>query len=439
MHYPQVTRDRLHTIFVYLAIAALLLLGNIAQSATMTSFQSQKPARVFSSCAAPVSILAHKTLVQVAGLEDKKEFDEAFQLTLQTANSIDPNCRTRAALETTAASIKFRLGELTEAQQLSAKALNELHRFEDESEDIGVAEYLLGAVSDARGKIAEAEHQYLKAAHVFRALGNRSALRLARVYSDLAMLNLRANDLRHAELYLQKAIDSERLVKDSDTMERLARLDAVVHLSFKKGEYTEANRLNGLLLQAYATDMRVPAALRAHIYADRGGLMYATGHYAECLLNLNKSLDLYRMDAGNSETIAVTLAMAARAHIGLKDLVSAQMNIEEALQRGKTLRANYPLGIAFIEETYGDYLALNRQWAEARAQYLDSISLFETIGEGKRELTACLFDAATADDHLRRRRESKTLRKQAQSIIATLHTPGDGATVDLATLEAGKH
>ncbi|HWF48647.1 MAG TPA: tetratricopeptide repeat protein [Bryobacteraceae bacterium] len=389
-----------------------------------------------SSCAAPVSIAAHKTLVEAAKLEKRNEFEKAFQLTLRTANSISPNCRMRAALEIDAGAIKFRAGALTEAEQLSTKGLKELSRFENVSADVGTAEYIIASALEARSRIADAEREYLKAAHVFTALGDHTAIRLARVYSDLAVIYLRTNNTRQAEIYLQKAIDSEASVKNADPIERLARQDAIVHLTYTKGNSSEAIRLNALLIKAYGTDNGLPAGLRAHIYADRGGLLYSVGQYNECLLTLSKSLDLYRSFAGGSEPVAVTLAMLARARMALKDMVGAQANIEEAIEQSKAFRATYPLFVAFIEESYGEYLALNRQWSKARAQYLDSLSLMNTEGEGKKELTECLLQAAKADDHLHQKKESKRFRKQAQSLIAGSRSPGEGSTVDLTTLEA---
>ncbi|HEX4230500.1 MAG TPA: tetratricopeptide repeat protein [Bryobacteraceae bacterium] len=389
-----------------------------------------------SSCPAPVSIAAHKTLVEAARLEKQNEFDKAFQVTIHTANGIDPNCRMRAALEIDAAAIEFRAGALTQAEQLSTKALKELRRFEDESADVGMAEYIIGSVLEVRGRIADAERQYLKAVYALTALGDHRALRLARVYSDLAVINIRRNNTRQAEIYLQKSIDLEKTVKMTDPIERLARQDAVVHLAYKKGNTSEAIRLNALLIKGYGEDMDIPAGLRAHIFADRGGLMYSIGRYNESLVNLNSSLDLYRSSAGDPETIAVTSTMLARARIALHDMVGAQENLEEAVQLSRKLRANYPLYVAFIEESYGEYLAANRQWSKARAQYLDSISLMNAAAGAKQELSECLLEAARADDHLDQKKESKKFRKQAQSLIAESRTPGGGSTVDLTTLEA---
>jgi tetratricopeptide (TPR) repeat protein len=436
MQHEQTSQRRLHTIVGYPAIASLFLLGTFARGATAPNLQSSETEKTMSSCAAPISIAAHKTLVEALALEKRNEFEKAVQVTLRTADSIGPNCRMKAALETDAAAIKFRAGALTDAEQLSTKALKELRRFEDDSEDIGKAEYIIGSVMDARGKAADAERQYLKVVHVFTALGNRSALRLARVYSDLAVINIRVNNTRQAEIYLQKSSESEKSVKVSDPTERMARQDAAVHLAYKKGKTSEAIRLNALIIKAYGTDMSIPAGLRAHIFADRGGLMYSAGQYNESLLNLNKSLDLYRSYPRDSETIAIALTMLGRARLAVNDMVGAHQSLEEAMQLSTNLRANYPLHVAFIEESYGEYLALSRQWSEARARYLDSISLMRTAAEGKQELPKCLLEAAAADDHLHQKKESKKLRKQAQLLMAESQTPGEESTVDLTTLEA---
>ena len=163
--------------------------------------------------------------------------------------------------------------------------------------------------------------------------------------------------------------------------------------------------------------------------------MYSIRQYDESLLSLNRSVDLYRSDAGDPETLAVTLAMLARARMALNDMAGARANLEEAIQSAKQFRADYPLYAAFIETSYGDYLASNRQWPEARAQYLDSISLMKPESETKDELSECLLKAAGADDHLHRKKESKMLRKQAQALITESRTPGQGSTVDLTTLQ----
>ena len=132
-------------------------------------------------------------------------------------------------------------------------------------------EYIIGSVLEARGKIGAAEQEYLKAVQVFTALGDRSAIRLARVYSDLAVINIRTNNMPRAEIYLQRAADSENLVKSKDPIERLARLDATIHLADTKGNTSEAIRLNSLLIKLYGSDNNIPAIQRAHVYADRGG------------------------------------------------------------------------------------------------------------------------------------------------------------------------
>lgn len=421
---------------LYLVIASLFLLGTAAQSATPPKWQSTEMEKAISSCSAPVTMAAHKTLVEAEEFEKRQEFEKAFQITVRTANSIDDSCRTRAALETTAAAIKFRAGALTEAEQLSTQALKELQRFEDTSEDVGMAEYIIGSVLEARGKTADAERQYLKVVQVFMTLGDRTALRLARVYSDLAVISISTNKMRQAETYLQKSITAEKSVKTDDPIERLERQDAVVHLAYMKGHTGEAIRLNGLLIKGYGMDASISAGMRAHIFADRGGLMYSVRLYSESLLNLNRSLDLYRSDPGDAETIAVTLTMVARARIALNDMIGAQGDLEDAMQRSQSLRANYPAYAAFIEESYGEYLALNRQWSKARAQYLDSISMMKVAPGGKPELLECLLNAAKADDHLHQKKESKKFRKQAELLIAESRTPGQGSTVDLTTLEA---
>ena len=104
MHYERI---------FYSAIASLFLLGTVAQCATIPKMQLSTPAKAMSNCPAAVSLAAHQTLVEAVELEKHNEFERAFQITLHTAASIDPNCRTRASLETDAAAIEFRAGSLS--------------------------------------------------------------------------------------------------------------------------------------------------------------------------------------------------------------------------------------------------------------------------------------------------------------------------------------
>lgn len=392
--------------------------------------------KTISNCGAGQQALGHHAMLAASSLTKRGSFDAALHVLQSNLSNLGSGCSIRAAMLTEKAGIDLRLGQVHEAAQAGTKALDlEYGDNTSQARERGMDEYILASADAAEGQNTKAEREYLLAAQTLSKAGASEAINVARIYSDLAVLYVRSGDVRSAELYMQKALHSERSAPNPDKLEQFARLDALAHLEYLKGRLSDALRTTKELIGSYGTDSSIDATLRAHLYRDYAQLCVSTHKFDEGIEYLNHSLDLQLKGSGAPpQELAFSWAFLARIHILRKQFDAAEAALIKAQNRIQPFQHDFPEDAAIVAETYGILLNLESRWTEARAQLQLARQLAGSAPDLGLMKLEDLQALAYVDHRLHKKREEKQVRVELKSLRARGRSAWKPDTVDVLTL-----
>ena len=355
-------------------------------------------------------------------------------------DALDATCDARPAILTRMAGYQFQLRNFTDAADSSVAALSVAAVERKLSlEEIGLNHFLLGTIYNARGRYFDAIREQVKAAEAFGRSGKQNRGRIARVYSDLALLEINTGDLKSAERYLNK---SAAIAESSDTIsatDKLLVLDAIAHFEYERGRLTDADHTLSKIVRSYGSSTAVSASLRAHVYRDYGELSIATGNLDEAMGHLQKSAALARAEPvpGN---LALSLAMLGNVYFQQGQLNSAEQLYREACDNVGRDASEVPGNAAIVYAVYGSYLHSCRRWRESRTHLQRALQLARESGKNQPLEANCFSKLADAAHHLHIKDEERSMRSKAKELAAGFRpgTNGD-LTVDLLSLRQGQH
>ena len=418
-------------------VCAVSVFANIGRAADAD--QHPSPEQV-ASCNEQANSDARRELQKTPQPSTVQGLTQALRSLKSKLDALDATCDARPAILSRMAAYQFQLRDFDAATDSSVAALSVADAERKLSfEEIGLTHFMLGAIYNARGRYADSVRENVKAAQSFARSGKQNAGRVARIYSDVALLEINMGDLRSAERYLNK---SSAIAESSDTIsdtDKFLVLDAVAHFEYERGRLTDADRTLNKIVGLYGSSTAISPSLRAHLYRDCGEVSIATGNLDQALDQLQKSTALARAEPAPG-TLALSLSMLGSVYLQLGQLNSAEHLFREACDSVDQYADEVPVNAAIVYAVYGNYLHSCRRWRESRTHLQRALQLAQEGGKDERIKANCLAKLADAAHHLHIKDEEKSMRSQAKAMAAGFRHSTDGAlTVDLLTLKAGLH
>lgn len=312
-------------------------------------------------------------------------------------------------ISTEIAVLQFRVGHIEDAERTISDVLNSgaAHRMSNSS-DVGLNHFMLASIRTMRADFASAEREYRLALGILKRIGPSQNTAVARVYSDMAIMYMRTNDFRSAEICLKNSLGAESGPGAAAPAEVFLRRDTILHLQYWRGRTTDAAETLRNLFHDYAQNSAIPRYLRAHLYRDSGELSIMTGKYQEAVDRLRLCLSLSDPEMPTPD-YALELMTLGDAYSLQNDWADAHQVLQQAWTRSGEFEHNYPSQAGAVGVAYGAVLNREKHFSEARPVLQHALELVQT--EPELQVKGINFLIA-ADHHLHERREERRLRKR---------------------------